>query len=243
MAKRGFGSSAQGFNKFSKAYKEKPSLENYVKLRRKNPKVEIEVSVIGGMDPLFAMEPELRRYGFDPLLVASIMDADPEAINEISLQLMERIIEARKLSKTGKTHLVRRGLAVPDKLINWIITCSLDAMSWNDQLHIPRDLIVLIRERLGGSTPEYQKASRAHQNKMNAAMVGEQLRAQGVTPTFKLLGDVFGVEASTVKRWFEPGEYQRETDHWSHFFDKTGKPLPIDKVRKGPLREKDNAQR
>src|SRR5664279_2824002 len=120
MAKRGFGSSAQGFNKFSKAYKEKPSLENYVKLRRKNPKVEIEVSVIGGMDPLFAMEPELRRYGFDPLLVASIMDADPEAINEISLQLMERIIEARKLSKTGKTHLVRRGLAVPDKLINWI---------------------------------------------------------------------------------------------------------------------------
>jgi len=207
MVMRGFGTTENGgFNEFSMAYKKDPSIKNYVKLRREDPDAEIEVRVIGGMDQLFYLEYELRRYGFDPLLVAAIMDADPEAISEISLQLMEKIIEARKLSKAGETHLVRRGLAVPDKLIDWIISCSLDSLSWNDYLHIPRDLIVLIRERLGGSNPEYEQATQVHGSKMNAACIGGQLKARGIIPTFKMLGRFIGVAPSTVKRWFEPGE-------------------------------------
>jgi hypothetical protein len=180
MTTHGFGSDGDGFNEFSKAYKKDPSIENYVKLRRESPDAEIEVSVIGGMDQLFYLENELRQYGIDPQLVAGVMDADPADIGEISLQLMEKIIEARKLSNAGESHLIRRGLAIPDKLINWVITCSLDALSWNDELYIPRDMIVLIRERLGGSNPEYERASKAHERKMNAAIIGGQLKAQGV---------------------------------------------------------------
>src|SRR6185312_15741041 len=134
MAARNYGSDENGFNEFSKAYKKAPSIENYVKLRRQNPDAEIEVSVIGGMEALFALEGELRRYGVDPDLVASVMDANPQAISELSLQLLQKIIEARELKKKGKTHLMRRGLAVPDKLINWLVTCALDALSWNDLL-------------------------------------------------------------------------------------------------------------
>ena len=134
---------------------------------------------------------------------------------------------------------MRRGLAIPDKLIDWIITCSLDSLSWNADLHIPRDLIVLIRERLGGSNPEYEQASKAHEQKGNAAFVGGQLKAQGITPTFKLLGKVFGVAPSTVKRWFQPGEFERETDCWSRLFDENGQLIPINMT----LRKKDNAQR
>lgn len=236
MTDKNFGSGDEGFNEFSKVYKKNPSLENYVKLRRENPQAEIEVSVIGGIDPLFYMEHELRKYGIDPGLVAGTMDADSSAISEISLQLMERIIEARKLSKAGETHLVRRGIAVPDKLIDWIITCSLDALSWNDDLNIPRDLIVLIRERLGGSNPEYQQASKAHKHKGDAACIGGQLKARGITPTFKMLGDALGVAPSTVKRWFEPGEFERETDRWSRSFDESGKLIPL--IRRRPVAQK-----
>ncbi|MEA2875246.1 MAG: hypothetical protein QOF14_442 [Hyphomicrobiales bacterium] len=233
MAARSFGSQeGGGFNDFSKAFKKNPSIENYVRLRRENPTAEIEVSVLGGIDPLFYMEPELKRYGFDPDLIAGTLDADPDAISEISLQLMERIIEARKRAEAGETHLVRRGLAVPDKLIDWIINCSLDALSWNNTLEIPRDLIVLIRERLGGANPEYKQAAHAHEQKGNAALIGGQLKARGITPTFKMLADALGVAPSTVKRWFEPGEFEREVDYWSRAFDADGKMIPFNERQK-----------
>ncbi len=243
MAKRGFSSSEDGFNELSKAYKKTPSIENYVKLRRGNPTAEIEIAVLGGMEPLFYMEQELRRYGIDPGLIAGTMDADPAAISEISLQLMEKIIEARQLAKAGETHLIRRGRVIPDKLIDWIINCSLDALSWNNDLQIPRDLIVLIRERLGGSNPEYKQASEAYEHKINAAMIAGQLKARGITTTFKMLGDHFGVAPSTVKRWFGPGEFKRETDYWSRMFDEKGKLIPFNKRQRQPLRKKDTAQR
>jgi hypothetical protein len=233
------GNKGGGFNEFSKAYKKDPSIENYVKLRRESPDAEIEVGVIGGIEDLLYMQYELRRYGIDPNLVAAMMDAEPEAIGEIALQLMEKIIEARRLSERGETHLVRRGLAIPDKLIDWIIACSLDSLSWHDDLYISRDLIVLIRERLGGSNPEYKQASKAHEHKGNAACIGGQLKARGITPTFKMLAKVLGVAPSTVKRWFQPGEFERQTDYWARQFGENGKLNFINLT----LREKDTAQR
>ena len=222
MAKRELGCDEDGFNELSKAYKDDPSIENYVKLRRGNPRAEIEVAVVGGVKQLMYTQRVLRRFGIDPQLVAGTMDADPDAISEISLQLMERIIEARKLAKAGQAHAVRRGHAIPDKLVDWIITCSLDSLSWNDSLLIPRDLIVLIRERLGGANPAYERASKAHENKRSAALIGGQLKARGVTPTFKMIGAILGVAPSTVKRWFEQGKFDIATDRWSRSFDETG---------------------
>ena len=92
-----FGSKEEGgFNEFTKAYKKDPSIENYLKLRRENPDAEIEVGVIGGMEQLLYMQHELRRCGIDPNLVAKMMDAIPEAIGELALRLMEKMIEARR---------------------------------------------------------------------------------------------------------------------------------------------------
>lgn len=212
-----------GYNAVSKAYKKDPSIELYVKLRREDPDAEIEVSVIGGIEQLFYLEPELGKYGFDPALVAGAMDADPDAISELSLQLMEKMIGAKELAKSGQTHLARRGLAVPDKLINWLIACMLDALSWTDELYIPRDLIVLIRERLGGSNPEYVQASHAHQMRSDAISAGGQLLARGVKPSFRMLAEAFGVAPSTVKRWFPNGEFMQEVERRSAWFDKDGK--------------------
>lgn len=230
MAAKQYGSDEKGgFSALSKAYKKDPSIENYVKLRRESPDGEIEVAVIGGMQRLFYMEGELRKFGIDPSLVAGAMDADQSSISELSLQLMEKMIEARGLAKAGETHLVRRGLAIPDKLIDWIITCSLDALSWADDLEIPRDLIVLIRERLSGSNPEYEQASWVHEQKMTAAMIGGRLKAGGITPTLKILSGILGVAPSTVKRWFEDGEFERETEVWSRMFDEHGNLAPLEK--------------
>lgn len=227
-----------GFNAASRAYKYNPTIEHYVKLRRENPNSEIEVAVIGGMDQLLFMEPELRKFGFDPQMVASVLDADLEAISEISLQIMEKMIEARDLARSGQTHLTRRGLAVPDKLINWLIGCMLDALSWTDELYIPRDLIVLIRERLGGSNLEYEQASAAHQKRWSAIIVGGQLKAQGIDPSFRMLARLLKVSPTTVMRWFPDGEFDEEIARVSTWFDENGQFRDLKDIVGRPLQTK-----
>jgi hypothetical protein len=63
--------------------------------------------------------------------------------------------------------------------------------------------------------------------KSNAGMIAGQLKAQGITPTFKLVGQVMGVAASTVMRWVEPGEFEREAETWSRLCDETGALRPL----------------
>ncbi len=219
----------------SKKYKSDPSIQNYVKLRRANPEAPIEVGVVGGLDQLFFMEPELRKYGFDPFLVVSTMDADPAAIAELSLQIMEKLIQADALEKSGETHLASRQVAVPDKLIEWLIKMMLDALSWNDDLYLPRELIVLIRERLGGASSEYEDATRTNRLRSNAIDIGAQIRATGQKPSFRRIGKILGVSASTVNRWFPNGEFLEEVERqYRHFaesgmFDQDGNLTPTEK--------------
>jgi hypothetical protein len=224
----GFGSLASGgLNAVTMEYKNDPSIENYVRLRRSDPDAEIEVSVIGGFEAMFYMRDELERYGIDPDLLGGILDANVKAIEEISLRIMELITEAKALERTGETQIVSRGRAIPDKLIDWVICCSLDALSWNDELTIPRDLIVLIRERLGGPNPQYEQEGQIRKSKSDAAIIAGQLKARGITPTFKIVGGALKVAPSTVMRWFGPGEFERERDRWAALCDENGNLRPL----------------
>lgn len=220
-------SNNHGFNKPTATYKQDPSLENYLRLRASYPSEEIEVAVIGGIDQLFPMQEELERYGFDPRCVASAMDADERALALLSLQIMEKLVEADKLSNAGQTQLTRRGLVVPDKLVDWLICVMLDALSWNDNLFIPRELIVLIRERLGGSNRYYGQIARAAQLRSSAAVLGGQFLARGIKPTYKMIGDALGVAPSTVMRWFPDGEFEREIQRWADLHDEEGNLRPL----------------
>lgn len=214
----------------TKLYKTDPSIEHYVRLRREKPDARIEVGVIGGFDAMFYMREEFERYGIDPNLLGGILDADPEAVSEVSLRLMEKMIDARQMDGAGQTHLIRRGMAIPDRLIDWVISCSLDAMSWNDELEVPRDLIVLIRERLGGPKPQYEQERYVRHKKSSAEILAGQLKAKGITPTFRLLGQYLNVAPSTVKRWFAPGELEEASERWAALCDEKGQMLPLDRI-------------
>ncbi len=228
MAQSHFGTCEDGgFNDASKTYKADPTLETYVRLRRADPSEEIEVAVIGGFESLFHMRAEFERYGLDSDLLAGLLDADQGAIGEIALCVMEAMITARQRERAGETQLSSRGEAIPLKLVDWIICCALDALSWNDDLYLPRDLIVLIRERLSGSNPLYEQISHVRIMKSHAGQIAGQLKAQGITPTFKLVGNLMGVAGSTVLRWFEPGEFEQEAEKWGRACDETGKLRPL----------------
>jgi hypothetical protein len=103
-----------------------------------------------------------------------------------------------------------------------IATFALGALSWNDDLYVPRDLIVLIRERLGGSNPEYKQIARTEQLRQNAIFIGAQFVARGESPSFRKIGSLLGVAPSTVKRWFPNGEFRSAVGQFVHMFDENG---------------------
>ena len=191
-----------GFSELSKAFKKNPNIDNYVKLRRENPNEIIEVGVSSGLEWLFSHEGTLEAVGIPLRLVGGILDADHDAISELCLLLLEKIVERKNLERGGQTHLASRGEAISDSLINFLICMILDSLDWNDYLVLPRDLIVLMRERLGGENSIWEKDQEMIECRQNATWIAFQLLSKGKTPSYRLIGNVLGVSATTVMRWF-----------------------------------------
>src|SRR5580692_9444435 len=108
MSQFGTEPGKSGFNDLTKEYKKSPTIENYVRLRREYPEGEVEVSTTGGVGFLSAQEKDLRSQGLDPDVVIRLFDADLGAQAEISLLLLQKIIERDNLHKSGETHIVSR---------------------------------------------------------------------------------------------------------------------------------------
>lgn len=190
-------------DELSKSFKQEPTLEHYVKLRRSYPGQEIEISVLGGFDAHLELSDEYHRYGIDPTLVISAtLDSNPSAVSALSLQLIDNIVHRDQLTKARHTHLSRNNSVVPEKMVDWLITCMLDGLSWSDRLHIPRDLIVLIRERLGGVNQAYQQSSKKDGMRDNAVVIAAQMLARGETPSVRAIASVLGTSPPNIVRWF-----------------------------------------
>jgi len=194
-----------GFSPLSKAFKSDPTIENYVALRRKHPDEVIKVGISGGIEWLFANEDLLRSFNIPSNLVAGSLDADPDSISEFSLILMERLIERNDAEKEGKTHLASRGEAISDSQVNYLINMMLDSLDWNDDLFIPRDLIVLIRNQIGGGKDSaIAKRLKSHELEENAEFIGAQLLERGETVSLRKVASILQVNASTISRMY-PG--------------------------------------
>ena len=191
-----------GFNEITRKYKADPTIENYVALRKSNPNEVIEIATTGGLDFLISQNRLLLDNGIEPKLFAGALDANEEDQSKLSLILLEKIIERKKLEDKGNSQIVSRGKAVSDLFLNFMIGCMLDALDWNQELYICRDLIVLIKAQLAVVHSEHV----AHQKKlekMNAALfIAAQLVDAGITPTFRRVAEIMKVQPSTVKRWF-----------------------------------------
>ncbi|PLX34950.1 MAG: hypothetical protein C0605_11920 [Hyphomicrobiales bacterium] len=186
-------------------FKQNPTIENYVRLRRSNPDTVIEIAISSSLEWLFGNEEELERLGIPPLLVAGCLDADQEDISELSLLLLEKIIERKEAEKSGKTHLISRGHVISDTLVNYLVNMMLDAVEWNKTFEINRDLIVLLRERIGGEVSPWDREQSALSKRNKALFAALDIVRQGDTPSFRKIGKLLGVNASTVKRWFPEG--------------------------------------
>jgi hypothetical protein len=217
MSQFGTEPGTSGFNDLTKEYKKSPTIENYVRLRREYPEGEVEVSTTGGVEFLSAQEKDLRSQGLDPDVVIRLFDADLGAQAEISLLLLQKIIERDNLHKSGETHIVSRKKVVSDTLSNYLIGCALDGMSWTDNLEVTRELIVLIKQQLGTLTSQYEIDQERLNRRSQATWIAAQLLNQGKPPTYRNIGRVLGVQASTVMRWFPDGDFIAEAEKLASF--------------------------
>jgi hypothetical protein len=146
------------FKELLAAYDKKPSIENYLKLRRDFPEVEIGVERFGGIDHFVALKPELVKYGIDPALIYGVLDVFEPDIDEFSLQLMKSLVAKSKIPKNRPGYINERRAAIPEAFVDYLIAIMLEAMGGKDEpISIPPSLVVLIRERLCGEAPDLHK--------------------------------------------------------------------------------------
>jgi hypothetical protein len=193
------------------AFKISPTTSNYVALRRKHPTEIIEIAITGGLDWLYDNEKVFKDFNIPMELVASVLDADYAAISELCLLLMERLVARDQATKAGGTHLVSRRKVISDHVVNNCINAMLDSLEWNENLVLPRDLIVLIRHQLGGVSV-WQREKESEQricSREAATLAAAKIALSGEEPSLRAIGKAVGVNATTVMRWFAPDVFRK----------------------------------
>lgn len=207
------------FSELSKAFKANPALEHYLELRKSNPGKLIEISTSWALDWCFKNEHRLKELGIDMLDAVGSLDADEASTSRLSLRLIELIVERRAREREGETHLVGRGEAISDSLVNYLIAMMLDALDWNNEMTIPRDLIVLIKHQLNADKSAEHDAMKLANRKEAALSVGGLMIAQGKTVSIAKVAEAMGVQRSTVMRWFKGENYQQKATEWFRMMD------------------------
>jgi hypothetical protein len=197
------------FKQLVVAYRREPTIENYVRVRRECPDVEVQVARFGGLDMLFALEQRFREHGIDPNLIAGTLDADEPSIDALSLRLMECLIARSKLPKDGPGHIAKRREAISDTLVNYLIAGMLEALDDNDAIvRIPRSLIVLIRQQLCGSNPDLHNEYVLREARQKAAIVaGHHFHQINETLSIRKLAELLSVSRNMASRWLKDKEF------------------------------------
>jgi hypothetical protein len=215
------------FKQFVVQYRKEQSIEHYVQIRRSFPEVEIQVSQFAGIDPLFALESELKRQGVNPDLVAAALDADEPSIDTLCLHLLELLIARNKLPNTGPGHIAMRRSAISDTTVNYLISTMLESFDRNEDIfRIPASFVVLVRHQLCGLRPDLHQEYLSTEKRHNMAfVVAQQLKPDEKLSINKLV-EMTGIPRSTAARWLKDQEFRQLVDR--------GQRLIVDGLSKRP---------
>jgi hypothetical protein len=198
------------FTKLVVEYRRDGSIENYLRVRREFPEVEIQVGRFAGMDPVFALEEEFKRQGVDPHLVAAALDSDEPSIDALSLRLLELLVARDKLPKDGPGHIEARRNAISDATVNFLVTTMLEGYDWHDDetFRVPASLVVLVRHLLCGSKPDLYAAYRSKEQRKNTAfLLGQMLKPGEKLSVGKLVKMVPGISRAMAARWLASEDF------------------------------------
>jgi len=198
------------FKQLIVAYRNDPSVENYIRIRHEIPEVEIQVGLFGGIEALFKLEKEFERQGIDPQLVAGSLDADEPSIDALCLRLLELLAARGKLPKGGPGYIEKRRNAISDPTINYLVVEMLEALDRHGEaIRIPASLVVLIREQLCGSNPDLYQTYLSKERFQNAALAaGQYYHQTNKQISVRKFAAIAGVGKGTAARWLADEEFQ-----------------------------------
>lgn len=189
-------------------FNDNPTIKNYVALRRFQGRVDTDIYRFAAVDPFQVLGEDLKQAGLDRTLVCGALSGDDRDIDELCLQLMERLIERERLRAKGETHLQARGYGISDALIGHLIVSILEVLQHNGLEPRP-SLVLLVREQLGGANTEIYKSHTKWADRNRALFLAMQMRRHGAEPTIRKIAKIMGVQPSTVSRWFPDGDFLR----------------------------------
>jgi hypothetical protein len=197
------------FRKLAETYQEQPTLENYLRLRRDIPEAEIDVGVFAGLDQIEILEGELNKHEVLAQLVVGSLNA-----YELSLRLMECLVARDNLPNEGPGHITRRRNAISDTLVAYLIAMMLEAIEWNksNPIVIPSSLIVLIRDRLCGASPDLRMEYLSWQRRSDAASLAAEHLPAGEKMTVRKLAKLTHVGRSTAQRWLDDPKFHHSVE-------------------------------
>jgi hypothetical protein len=213
----GVNKSFDDFWALEQRFEAEPTIENYVALRRSFIRCDTEIHRFAGVDPMQALGHDLEQAGFDRSLVCGALGGDDRDIDELCLQIMERLIERRRLAAKGETHLQARGDGISDALIGHLIIAMLEVLQ-QDGLTPRPSFVLLVREQLGGANTEIYKSHIKWADRNRAVFLGMQIKRRGAQPTIRKIAEIMGVQPSTVSRWFPDGDFLELVDNFEKSF-------------------------
>jgi hypothetical protein len=182
-------------------YQQRPALSEYIKLRRTAGFTVIDSNRFFDFDVMLRLDGELRKYSINPRVVAKVLDGDDQMIDELCLQVMESLESRRSLELEGRKHVQARKEAIPDSLVDFLIVFAMEACEQHT-LAIPPSLVILVRERLGGSNPARYEDFLVSQKRQGAIQLAINDIEKGGKVSIRRVAKILGVQPSTVKRWF-----------------------------------------
>ena len=136
--------------------------------------------------------------------------------------LLENLIKREKLEKVGRTHVQSIDGIISDSLISYLISMMLDALDWNDELYIPRDLIVLIKHQFSADISFEIKKQDVADKRSFAIFSAARIRAMGQKCSMRDIAKVMNVSPSTVSRWFPKQSFDEEVERLRPLYDENG---------------------
>jgi hypothetical protein len=203
------------FKQLVVTYRQEPSIENYLSIRREFPELEIQIARFGGIEMLFALAKEFEKQGVNPDVVAAALDANEHSIDALSLCLIERLVARGALPTDGPGHIEKRRAAIGDATVNFLIATMLEMLDWyGETVRVPASLIVLIREQLCASNPDLYEAYLSREKRERAAFLAAQCLQPGEKISVRRLMELTGTRRMTAARWLRDPDFRRALEDY-----------------------------
>jgi hypothetical protein len=202
------------FKQMMAEYYRKPTIANYLSLRRTFPGVEIEICRFGGYEGIDALNlmAEFAKLGIDKNLFSAALHGEEPDVDALCLHLIEYLVKRDKNPGSGPGQIQRRRKG--DAAINFILAVLLDGYDYMSEraglYQIPTSLSVLVREQLCGSSPDLYALRLAQEKRENALGLAAQRVLQGEKITVRRLMQIAGTSRMTAARWLSDAEFRKD---------------------------------